>query len=176
MLKETIYITRPEMVSVLMGVENPTFINLVTKTKVRMNKKGNPFHDLVTKCLSSNFYIGSNYENRVNNNRVKEGVENDFVSSPLSGKQHISKCVLTNTNQENGVKFYLMCEWFKRSYPKISFEFEGNMIERELFKSYEVKRKESEKQEIENKVNVVTYGMDSVQEIRMNKIRYVMID
>jgi hypothetical protein len=176
MLKQTIYITRPDMVSVLMNVENPTFVNLVTKTKVRMNKKGNPFHDMVTKCLTSNFYIGSNYENRVNNNRVKEGIENDFVSSPLSGKRHISKCILTNTNQENGVKFYLMCEWFKRSYPKISYEFEGNSIERELFKSYEVKRKESEKQEVENKVNIVTYGMESVQEIRMNKVRYIMID
>ena len=50
------------------------------------------------------------------------------------------------------------------------------MIERELFMSYEVKRKESEKQEVENKVNVVTYGMDSVQEIRMNKVHYIMID
>ena len=176
MLKETIYITRPDMVSVLMGVENPTFINLVTKTKVRMNKKGNPFHDMVTKCLSSNFYIGSNYENRVNNNRVKEGVENDFVSSPLSGKQHISKCVLTNTNQENGVKFYLMCEWFKRSYPKISYKFQNDSIDKVLFEDYLIKRTESVKQDLDKKVNIVTYGMESIKEVRMNKTLYILID
>ena len=174
MINQTLRITRPDMVSVFNNVVKPTFVNLVTDTIVGMNKKGNPYHDQVIKHQSSNFYIGSTYEDRVNNNLIKEGKENNFVSSTPSGKRHISKCILTDTKTET--KFYLMCEWFKRSYPKISFEFEGNMIERELFMSYEVKRKESEKQEVENKVNVVTYGMDSVQEIRMNKVRYVMID
>jgi hypothetical protein len=176
MITQTLTIPRGNMITLLNEVERPTFVHLVTETKVRMNKKGNPYHEQVTKCLSSNFYIGSSYEDRVNNNRVKEGVENDFVSSPLSGKNHISKCVLTNTNQENGVKFYLMCEWFKRSYPKVEYKYNGNSIDRQLFQSFEVKRKESEKQQIENKVNIVTYLIESIKEIRMNRTRYILID
>ncbi len=176
MITQTLTIPRGNMITLLNEVERPTFVHLVTETKVRMNKKGNPYHEQVTKCLSSNFYIGSSYEDRVNNNRVKEGVENDFVSSPLSGKNHISKCILTNTNQENGVKFYLMCEWFKRSYPKVEYKYNGNSIDRQLFQSFEVKRKESEKQQIENKVNIVTYLIESIKEIRMNRTRYILID
>lgn len=164
------------MITLLNEVERPTFVHLVTETKVRMNKKGNPYYEQIVKCLSSNFYIGIKYEDRVNTNRIKEGVENDFISIPLSGKSHISKCVLTNTNQEKGVKFYLMCEWFKRSYPKIEYKYNGNSIDKQMFESYLVKRKESEKQEIENKVNIVTYLIESIKEIRMNRVRYVLTD
>jgi hypothetical protein len=174
MINQTIHITRTDMVSVLNEVVNPTFVHLVTETKVRMNKKGNPFHDQVTKYLSSNFYIGSNYQDRVNNNRVKEGVENDFVSLTPIGKRHISKCVLTDTKTET--KFYLMCEWFKRSYPKVSYKFQNNTIDKVMFEDYLVKKSESERQVLENKVNIVTYLMESIKEVRMNKTQYILID
>ena len=174
MITQTLTIPRSNMITLLNEVERPTFVHLVTETKVRMNKKGNPYHEQIVKCLSSNFYIGSEYEKRVNTNRVKEGKENDFVSSPLSGKNHISKCVLTDTKTQT--KFYVMCEWFKRSYPKVEYKFNGNSIDRQLFQSFEVKRKESEKQEIENKVNIVTYLIESIKEIRMNRTRYILID
>ena len=174
MITQTLTIPRSNMITLLNEVERPTFVHLVTETKVRMNKKGNPYHEQIVKCLSSNFYIGSEYEKRVNNNREKEGVETDFVSSPLSGKNHISKCVLTDTKTQT--KFYVMCEWFKRSYPKVEYKYNGNSIDRQLFQSFEVKRKESEKQQIENKVNIVTYLIESIKEIRMNRTRYILID
>ena len=174
MITQTLTIPRGNMITLLNEVERPTFVHLVTETKVRMNKKGNPYHEQVTKCLSSNFYIGSSYEDRVNNNRVKEGKETDFVSSPLSGKNHISKCVLTDTKTQT--KFYVMCEWFKRSYPKVEYKHNGNSIDKQMFESYLVKRKESEKQQIENKVNIVTYLIESIKEIRMNRTRYILID
>jgi hypothetical protein len=101
-------------------------------------------------------------------------METDFVSSPLSGKEHISKCILTDTKTHT--KRYLLVEWFKRSYPKTEFIHNGNSIDRQLFRDYEVKRKESEKQEIENKVNVVTYLIESVKEMRFNGTRYILQD
>ena len=174
MITQTLTIPRSNMITLLNEVERPTFVHLVTETKVRMNKKGNPYHEQITKCLSSNFYIGSEYEKRVNNNREKEGKETDFVSSPLSGKNHISKCVLTDTKTQT--KFYVMCEWFKRSYPKVEYKYNGNSIDKQMFESYLVKRKESEKQQIENKVNIVTYLIESIKEIRMNRTRYILID
>ena len=69
-----------------------------------------------------------------------------------------------------------MCEWFKRSYPKVEYKFNGNSIDKQMFESYLVKRKESEKQQIENKVNIVTYLIESIKEIRMNRTRYILID
>lgn len=174
MNKQTITISRGDMITLLKEVERPTFVHLVTNTNVRMNKTDNPYFEQVRKVLKSNFYIGSEYEKRVNVGRGKEGKETDFVSSPLSGKEHITKCVLTDTKTRT--KFYLMCEWFKRSYPKIDYVHNGNSIDRQIFQSFEVKRKESEKQGLENKVNIVTYGMDSIVEIRMNRTRYILTD
>jgi hypothetical protein len=174
MINQTLRITRTDMVSVFNNVEKPTFVNLVTNTIVRMNKKGNPYHDQVIKHLSSNFYIGSTYEDRVNNNRLKEDKENDFVSSIPSGKRHISKCILIDTKTET--KFYLMCEWFKRSYPKVSYKFQNDSIDKVLFEDYIVKRTESVKQDLDKKVNIVTYGMESIKEVRLNKTRYILID
>ena len=174
MINQTLRITRTDMVSVFNNVEKPTFVNLVTDTIVRMNKKGNPYHDQVIKNLSSNFYIGSTYEDRVNNNLVKEDKENNFVSSTPSGKRHISKCILTDTKTET--KFYLMCEWFKRSYPKVSYKFQNGSIDKVLFEDYIVKRTESVKQDLDKKVNIVTYGMESIKEVRLNKTRYILID
>ena len=175
MINQTLRITRTDMVSVFNNVEKPTFVNLVTNTIVRMNKKGNPYYeDKVIKHQSSNFYIGSTYEDRVNNNRLKENKENDFVSSIPSGKRHISKCILTDTKTET--KFYLMCEWFKRSYPKISYKFQNDSIDKVLFEDYIVKRTESVKQDLDKKVNIVTYGIESIKEVRMNKTLYILID
>ncbi len=174
MIKQTLTIPRSNMITLLSEVERPTFVHLVTDTKVRMNKTNNPYYDEIRKVLSSNFYIGLEYEKRVNVNREKEGKETDFLSSPLCGKVHISKCVLTDTKTRT--KFYLMCEWFKRSYPKIDYIHNGNSIDKQIFESYLVKRKESEKQQLENKVNIVTYGMDSIKEIRMNRTRYILTD
>jgi hypothetical protein len=175
MINQTLRITRTDMVSVFNNVEKPTFVNLVTNTIVRMNKKGNPYYeDKVIKHQSSNFYIGSTYEDRVNNNRLKENKENDFVSSIPSGKKHISKCILTDTKTET--KFYLMCEWFKRSYPKISYKFQNDSINKVLFEDYLVKRTESVKQDLDKKVNIVTYGIESIKEVRMNKTLYILID
>ena len=175
MINQTLRITRPDMVSVFNNVEKPTFVNLVTDTIVGMNKKGNPYYeDKVIKHQSSNFYIGSTYEDRVNNNLIKEGKENNFVSSTPSGKRHISKCILTDTKTET--KFYLMCEWFKRSYPKISYKFQNGSIDKVLFEDYLIKRTESVKQDLDKKVNIVTYGMESIKEVRMNKTLYILID
>ncbi len=41
MNKETKVITETEMLQILMGVESSTFINILSMTKVRMNKKNN---------------------------------------------------------------------------------------------------------------------------------------
>ena len=175
MINQTLRITRTDMVSVFNNVEKPTFVNLVTDTIVGMNKKCNTYYEYkVIKHKSSNLYIGSTYEDRVNNNLIKEGKENNFVSSTPSGKRHISKCILTDTKTET--KFYLMCEWFKRSYPKISYKFQNRSIDKVLFEDYLIKRTESVKQDLDKKVNIVTYGMESIKEVRMNKTLYILID
>jgi hypothetical protein len=106
---------------------------------------------------------------------VKEDKENNFVSSIPSGKRHISKCILIDTKTES--KFYLMCEWFKRSYPKVSYKFQNDSIDKVLFEDFITKRNENNnKQGLDKKVNISTYGIESIKEVRMNKTLYILID
>ena len=169
-------ITKSQLIEILNGVEKSTFINLTTETKVRMNKTGNPYYDRVIKRSKCTFLIGNEYWKRVIVNGEKEGIskeENTFEVEEMKGKKHISKCVCVDTKTES--KYYLSVERFNEIKPKIEFLFEGNPIEKELFESYLVKVTESQKQEQERKVNWLTYGIDSIKQITINKEQYEVI-
>ena len=98
-------INRNELLTLLSNVEKSTFVNLVTETKLRMNKRNNPYYDKVIKRSKCNFLIGNDYGTRVNSNEKKEGLEGDFVSEENKVGNHVSKCVLFNENTQS---HYLM--------------------------------------------------------------------
>ena len=167
-------ITQNELLDILNSVEKSTFINLVTETKVRMNKTGNPFFDKVTKKSKSNFLIGNDYGIRVTNNEKKEGIEGNFEVEEMKGKKHVSKCVCIDTKTES--VYYLMVERFDEIKPQVEYTFEGNSIEKTLFESYMVKVSESKKQVQEKKVSVLTFKISNIKEISINKEKYQVVD
>jgi hypothetical protein len=162
-------ITKNEMIELFNGVEKGTFINLTTETKVRMNKTGNPYFDKVVKRSSGNFYTGSNYESRVQTNRTKEGNEEVFEVKENNVGQHVSKCILFN---EKHNKHYLFVERFDEIKPKVDFQYEGNPIDKMLFQDFMVKSTPPTNQGVERTVNVLSYGLDSIKEFTLNKVRY----
>lgn len=166
-------ITQTELIEILKGVEKSTFIHLVTTTEVGMNKTDNPYFKKVIKKSSCNFLIGNDYEKRVNTNITKEDIETTFKSGELSGKEHISKCVLTDTKTRS--KFYLMVERFVEVKPKVEFIFEGNPIEKMLFESYLKKVSENKSQPQEKKVIVNTPLIENIKQISINKEVYEII-
>jgi hypothetical protein len=166
-------ITKNELIELLSSVEKSTFVNLVTETKVRMNKKDNPYFDRVTKKSVGNFLMGNDYEKRVVTNEIKEGLEGTFEVEEMKGKTHISKVVCVDT--KTGEKHYLCVERFDEIKPKVEFSFEGNTIEKMMFESYLVKVSESQKQQQERKVKWLTYGLDSIREISFNKEKYQIV-
>ena len=167
-------ITQNELLEILNSVEKSTFVNLVTETKVRMNKTGNPFFDKVTKKSKSNFLIGNDYGIRVTNNEKKEGIEGNFEVEEMKGKKHVSKCVCIDTKTES--VYYLMVERFDEIKPQVEYTFEGNSIEKHLFESYMVKVSESKKQVQEKKVSVLTFKISNIKEISINKEKYQVVD
>jgi hypothetical protein len=166
-------ITQTQLETLLMGVEKSTFVHLVTETIVKMNKRNNPFFDKVIKRSSCNFLIGNDYEKRVNSNISKEGGESNFESGELSGKEHITKCVLKD--KTTGLKRYLMVERFKEVKPKVEFIFEGNSIDKTLFESYMGKVSENKSQPQEKKVIVNTYLLEKIKEITLNGEKYKIV-
>ncbi len=166
-------ITKNEMLVILSQVEKSTFINLVTETKVRMNKRNNPYFDKVIKKSKSNFLIGNDYETRVQKNESKEGLTPDFQSEENKVGTHISKCVLFNEKTQS---HYLMVERFDEIKPQVEYTFEGNSIDKVLFQDYMTKVYESQKQEQERKVMVLSYKEDSIKEFTLNGQKYEVVD
>lgn len=166
-------ITKVEMLEILSRVEKSTFINLVTETKVRMNKTNNPYFERVMKRSKSNFLIGNDYETRVQTNEGKEGLTPDFVSQENKVGYHVSKCVLFN---EKTQQHYLQVERFDEIKPQVEYVFEGNGIDKMLFNDYMVKVSESSRQEQERKVMVLSYKLDSIRELSLNGQHYIVLE
>ena len=164
-MKNPIKINRQELLLLLLSVEKSTFINLVTETKVRMNKTNNPYYDKVIKKSKCNYLIGNDYETRVRTNESKEGLTPDFISQVNKVGLHVSKCVLFNDKTQS---HYLQVEKFDEIKPKIDFEFEGNQIDKMLFNDFMVKVSENSRQEQERIVKVLSFKLDSIRELSLN--------
>ena len=171
-MKTTSNITQQELITLLSSIERPTFTNVVMETKVRMNKTNNPYYDKVVKRSKCNYSLGVNYESRVNNNEVKEGLEGNFQTEKPSGKTHISKCLLIDDKTQS--TYYVMLERFDEIKPTNEYIFEGNSIEKIMFESYMTKVYESQKQEQERKVSVITPKIENIKEISLNGMKYII--
>jgi hypothetical protein len=139
---------------------------------VRMNKTNNPYYNKVVKRSKCNYSLGVNYENRVINNYTKEGIESTFETEKPSGKTHISKCLLVS-DKDNSVH-YVMLERFDEIKPTNEFIFEGNEIDKQLFQDYMVKYTESQKQEQDRKVMVITPKIENIKEMSINGTKYII--
>ena len=166
-------ITITELLNVLNQVNKPTFVHIVMETPVRMKKTDNPFFGLVTKRSSGNYLIGTDYEQRVNNNSEKEEKERDFVTETLKGKRHISKCVLIDTKTES--VYYLMMERFDEIHPKVEFKQGEDPIEKQLFEQFMYPTYQSTKQGQERKVMVLTPKLSNIKEISIDKMKYEVL-
>lgn len=173
-MKQTISINQQELMTLLMNVDKSTFVNLVTETKVEMNKKNNPYFDKVIKRSKCTYLMGNDYEKRVNTNYQKEGIESTFVVETPSGKEHISKCVLKSTNPDKPITYYVMVERFDEIKPTTEYLFENNPIDKVLFESFMKKVYDSKKQEQERKVMVITPKLESIKEMTLNGTHYIV--
>jgi len=170
-MKEILKVSKTEMLNILMSVFKPTFVNILTQTKVRMNKTENPYFDKVMKVMSGTYFIGGSYEDMVNVRCKKEGIEPTFKSEECKVGQHVTKCVQYN---EKLNRHYLQYFTFETSNIKSEYIFEGNPIDRETFKSFEVKKSDSSRQPQENKHDPKSFMLDSIREISLNGQRYIV--
>ncbi len=187
-------ISRVELREILMGVDTPTFISMVTKTPVKMNqylnywivdgegkkKKNpnptkNPYFDMGIENIKRQYKIvtGFDYENSVNNRREKEGKEKDFESKE-NWMEFISKGLVTD--KSTGTKFYLRYQYQKDSKLEQEYLFNGNPILKQLFESYMSQRSEYENQGLDNPLQFQVVNLDNVMEISINKNKYELVD
>ena len=169
-----VLITRPQMKTLFMGVTKPEMINLVTETIPSMSKTGNPYYGEIIKKSKCNFLLCTDYSKRVNNNRVKEEKENNFVPQSPKGKKHLSPCVLTDEKTET--KLYLMVERFDEIKPKVVYFHNDTPIEKEMFQQFLPKVYDIGTQELDREVKPLTYLFDSIVGFTFRGRKYKVIE
>lgn len=165
-------ISKNELVNVLMNTNGTPFVYLVMETPVLMNKGGNPYHGRVTKRTTGNYYLGGEYQKRVNNNRVKENLEPNFVTEKPSGKHHISPCLLMDDKTKS--VHYLHLEWFTETPPhKVEYILDGNdPIEKTLLEDFLRKKYTPTKQGLEHPVNIITPKVSNIRVLHLDGMKY----
>ena len=174
-MKNTLKINSNELLTILSNIETPTFTHIVSQTKPKMNKTGNPYFDKVIKTSKGNYFIGGNYEDMVRVRQGKEGMEPDFVSLPctVGTKVEGTRCVQFN---EKLNRYYLQYFIFESSNIKSEYTFEGNTIDKVLFENFLVKKSESSRQPQENKHIPQSFMLSSIKEITLNGTKYLIED
>jgi hypothetical protein len=171
---DLVLITKTQMLGLFLGVTKPEMINLVTETIPKMSKTGNPYYGEIIKKSKCNFLLCTDYSKRVNNNRVKEEKENNFVPQTPKGKKHLSECVLTDEKTET--KLYLMVERFDEVKPKVVYFHNDTPIEKELFQEFLPKVYESGTQDLNREVKPLTYLFDSIMSFSFRGRKFRVIE
>src|ERR1019366_6461856 len=165
-MKTELKITHQELLTLLMNFDETKqqpFVNVGMITPVRMLKTNNPYYEKVFKKSSCNYKLNIDYKQSIDNNSVKEGIEQNFQVEEMKGKKHISKCVCIDTKTET--THYLMLERFDEIQPQVEYVMEGNPILKQLFEGYMNKVYVSQKQEQEKKVMVITPKIENIYEM-----------
>lgn len=177
--KQVVKVSVSELIDVLKQVEKSTFVGVTMETIPTMNKTGNPFYNTETKSFNvkklstCNYLIGNGYEDRVNSNEQKEGLEGDFVSLKPTGKTHVSKCVLVD--DKTGLTHYLMVERFDEILPKVEYFKDGqpmNEIDRTILNDWLKKSSDTTRQEQERIVSVITPKIENIKKLSLNGVVY----
>ena len=67
-----------------------------------------------------------------------------------------------------------MCEHFSEVPLTSEYYHNGNQVEKTLFESWLVKLSESSRQPQERKVKVISYKLENIKEISLNKVKYIV--
>jgi hypothetical protein len=164
-------ITTNELVEILKTQKIGTFAFIKIETVLKMNKTNNPYFGLITKKSEIRILLGSNYQNRVNNNLEKESKESNFIAESCKVGNHVSECVLYN---ENTKLFYLQYEFFKEIKPKVNYFFNENLIELEKFSEFVPEKTTAKQKGLIKKVNTISVKIENIKEISLNKIKYIV--
>ena len=181
--KTQVVVNDQEIETIFRQVENQVpvpFVSVTLKTdftgmvkKCKEDGEINPYYKLLKKVSTKTFLLVTDYQQRVWNNLKKEGKDpSTFEVQSPSGKVHISKCLLTDT--ETHTKRYVMLEWFPEIKGTTEY-FQGNdQIGRELFSKWMTDYNSSnEKQGLEREVKPITPLFESIVSFRVNGTEYI---
>lgn len=165
MLKIT---TEAELINELNKIDGLRRATIETQTSVKMNKKGVEDKTLVNefgkvfKCQKITVELNSNYEQLVNIQRLVEGVEEDFKAEGLRWGKAINNVVVEKDGQ-----FYVKTIELERDENKVYIKEDGTVVDYADLKPFIPKYNGSNKQQLEEQVNVRTFKISSILSMKI---------
>ncbi len=146
-----------------------TFAQVVAEVEQKMLKRGNPLKDaVITKLVHYNMLLNANYQNMVNNARVREGKEADFQA-----KENWFTPVNDSFNGSIvAKKSDLSCEYLKFACNNAKTEkyfvngVEATESDLSIIKEFKQKPSKAVNQGLENDVVIRTIKMEGIKSIK----------
>lgn len=167
-------VSRDTLLTILKGMAIPMIATIEAITEPKLNKRGNPLFGRVKKHAIVNGMIGGwNYQNAVNNRRMVEAdpqtqAEADsvefFEALPRCWGERVKDSALVEYNG----KFYIEIRCKKAV--KVNYLVDGRaatQAELDIIKAFTPKKKEGERQELNQPIVLRDYGLQTIQSITM---------
>lgn len=156
--------THTELRDLLLSIDGATFVSFSSITDPSWARtKGNPYVGKVKKHSRVNGVINWVYENAVNRQRKREGLEADFEAHPRKWGQRLAG---TPFVVHKG-KVYLEVKVESCRKPEY-FDQDGNPVDPELLKPWLRQSDDSGRQEVEKPVILRDYTLDNITSITCN--------
>ena len=158
--------TTIELAIFLAKFNGPVSVVLKTKTEQKMNKKdvatksiANPF-PTVYKLQELEVQLNVEYEDKVNDNRLMEGVKQNFKAEGLSWGTAIDNILI-----QKGEELYIKTFPVKSIGSPTFLTSDGNIVNKAALQAFIPVPSETSRQGTEDKVVVRTFKMSSILEM-----------
>lgn len=161
-------ITVTQLTEKLTNLKGTTMATITTETVVKMSKKNNPYANTnITKKSRMNVTLGFNYTNSVINQRIKEGIEEEFVAHPRKWGNRIKGTPLVHHINADGVeKFYLEAKMNGKPQ-SVEYFSNGVVFDVELIKEFLPKVSKSSVQGTEKEIIMRDFELANIKEVKM---------
>ncbi len=119
-------ITKEDLIDLLINFQKASPATIIAFTKVKMNKKDNPYFDRITKIIVANVFLNFKYINSVNNQRIKENKDDNFIPHERRWGERIKGTTLVKHKNE----YYVECRFLKVA--KVTYLLENDFIDKNI--------------------------------------------
>lgn len=164
----SVKIKTSDLVNLLKSRKSAFFVTIEAETEPSMRKTGNPFLGTKKKSVV-NGLANFIYENSVNRQRKREGLEPDFEAEPRRWGTRLRGTPLV---EHNG-RYYLELKVEKTQNP--TYWFDGKEIKKEELEAFMSEHSEGN-QGVEKPVVLRDYKLENIRKVRMDGQEYEIVD
>ena len=146
-----------------------TFANVIAEVSQKQLKRGNPLKDsLITKVVNYNMLLNANYQNMVNNQRLREEKKADFVAKPnwfVKENDSFNGSIVAKKSDTTSKYLFFACNNAKTTKYLVN-GIDATKEQIETIKEFRPKTTKAVNQGLDNDIVVRTIKLEGIKEIK----------